>query len=293
MEKIELLTQEEEINLANLIVLGQEASKKLNAGNYTKDEIDELQSAIMEGEKARNRLIVANIPLATYIAKDFIGRGVEYEDLCQDAKMGLMKAADKYRPGHNAKFSTYAANWIKESILSAITNTSRFIRLPKTVFQKVNKYKRVRYTLAQELNREPSVEEIAAKMEESVDEIMSYMDLSKNINSLDAFATSDKESTYADIVADNVSLNPFQKSMKHRLHTKLYEALHENLCDDEIFIIDEYIGITNNKRKSFEEIAPTMNLSRERVRQIYNKALEKLRNCPQSFDLRSLMSMYE
>ena len=130
-------------------------------------------------------------------------------------------------------------------------------------------------------------------MKVSEDEILDYMELSKSVSSLDKYATEDKDATYGELIPDNVSLNPYQKSMKNRLSNKLYEALHENLTDDEIFILDEHIGLTTNKKKSFEEIAPLMNLSRERVRQIYNNSLEKLRNCPQARDLKLLMQAYE
>ena len=222
-----LLTIEEENNLALKVEAGFNASKKLkaNQGSLTTDEVNELKQIHQAGIKARNILFESNTNLVYHMAKSYVNKGVDLEDLHQCGLMGLQKAAEDFRTGTGAKFSTYASYWIMDSLNRCLSNNGRAIRLPNKVYQKVNKYRYACNLLESENGKTPSIEEISLFMKISKDEVLKLMEASLNIGSLDSYVDSDKESTFGDLIPDNSSLNPLESSMKKHLSEKIYPAL--------------------------------------------------------------------
>ena len=294
MEK-ELLTTEKENELAIKVEKGFNALEALNtqSTNLTQDEINYLNGLYQEGIKARDILISSNTNLVYHMAKSYYGKGVDKEDLHQCGLMGLQKAAEGFRVGKDAKFSTYAAWWIRDALGRCVANTGRAIRIPNQVYQNVNKYKGVYASLENELGTIPSPKQIAVKMGIKEAEVLKLMEVSQKVNSLDMFVDEDKENTFADLMADNGALSPLENTIKNKLGAKLYPALRSTLDDREYSIINEYFGLDGNEPKTFEEIGAELNISRERTRQLFNKSLLKLRQSSYASDLKSLMSISE
>ena len=287
-----LLTIEEENILATKVEEGFKAASMLKSQTQlTCDEINHLNQVKKAGYRARDILIESNVNLVYHMAKSYAGKGVDNEDLHQAGLMGLQKAAEDFRPGNGAKFSTYASYWIMDSLSRCVSNNGRAIRLPNKVHQKVNKYRYAYNLLESENGRAPSIEEIASVMKISKEEALKLMEASYGISSLDSYVDSDKENTFADLVADNTSLNPLESSMKRRLSDMIYPALKNTLDDREYKIVNKYFGLDNGESQSFEEIGKDLNISRERARQLFNGSLIKLRNSEYANDLKSLMTI--
>ncbi len=290
-----LLTIEEENILATKVDEGLKASKKLEteSDSLTIEEVNQLKQIKQAGIKARDKFIYANENLVYHMAKSYVNKGVEIDDLHQCGLMGLQKAAETFKTGTGAKFSTYASYWIMDALNRCISNNSRAIRLPDKVHQKVNKYRYAYNLLESENGKAPTVEAISEFMNISKDEVLKLMEASLSIGSLDNYVDSDKENTFADLIADNSSLNPLEASMKRHLSAKVYPALTNTLDDREFKIVNNYLGLDGSKSKSFEQIGDELNISRERARQIYNGSLDKLRNSKYASELKSLMLMSE
>ena len=290
----ELLTIEMENELAVKVEEGFKAYDALNTRtNLTQDEINHLTAVYQNGIKARDILISSNENLVYHMAKAYYGKGVDKEDLHQWGLMGLQKAAEGFRVGNGAKFSTYAAWWIRDALSRAVANTGRAIRLPNQVHQKVNKYKSVYAELENELGSTPTTNQIATKMGIEETDVLRLMEASQCVNSLDTYVDSDKESTFSDLMADNESLSPLENSIKSKLKAKLYPALRNTLDDREYLIVSNRFGLNGCEPKSFEEIGDELHISREGARQVYAKSLAKLRQSRYADDLKALMLMSE
>ena len=286
-----LLTQEEEIRLANLISLGQSAEKKLSqlGDNISKDEYDILMAKVSEGIKARDSLVCANMKFVSYIATGYVNQGVEFEDLFQSGSMGLVTAANKFSSTAGTRFSTYAAFWIKQNIARTIATEGRAVRLPDHVHKEVNKYKKVYAKLEVELSRKPTDKEVALKLnvsEEHIKELSSYI---YSIESLDKESSSDKETTFGDLIPDKDSSSPLKYTMDKKMNSTLDKTLGEVLNNRESFIVKSYFGLDGIKPLTYEEISISLKISRERARQIVSSSLAKIRNSKYADELHNML----
>lgn len=240
----------------------------------------ELGKAIREGKreeakKAKNKLVQANLRLVVSIAKKYVGQGVLFMDLVQEGAMGLMRAAERFDYRKGFKFSTYATWWIRQTIIRSIANSSRTIRIPVHMSDKIRQLKKIKIDLASELGHEPSIEDIAKKMQMTPDKVMNIKRaMSKEPVSLDMPIGEDL--FLEDYVPDTITSSPHHRAVNNLLHQDILNAL-SILPEREQNIIQERFGLTGGTGKTLEELGRMFGFSKERIRQIEESAIKKLR----------------
>jgi RNA polymerase primary sigma factor len=249
--KIPLLTAEEELALAKRVVAGD--------------------------KDAKDKMAEANMRLVVSIAKRYVGRGLDLLDLIQEGNTGLLRAVEKFDPDKGFKFSTYATWWIRQAITRAIADQARTIRIPVHMVETINKLLRTQRRLTQELNREPSNEEIAQAMEIDVDKVEHIMKIKQDISSLDASIRDDEEdSVLADFIEDEDTISPEESATSQLLKEQVKDMLGA-LTEREQKILKLRFGLEDGKSHTLEEVGQEFSVTRERIRQIEAKALAKLR----------------
>lgn len=228
-----------------------------------------------QSEVAKRKLIQANLRLVVSIAKKYIGQGVLFMDLVQEGSLGLIRAAEKYDYTREFKFSTYATWWIKQTIIRAISNSSRTIRIPVHMADKIRKYKKTFTELCNCLNREPSEKEIAIKMGLNVKKIQGIKRaIIKEPISLDTPVTEDLN--IEDYIPDDSYNSPEEQTHKKVLNDSMCDLL-ESLDEREKKIITYRFGINGEQTKTLEQLGQLMGFSKERIRQLEDGAIRKLR----------------
>lgn len=241
-----------------------------------KEEVDLTRRAHKGDEAARNRMIESNLRLVVKIARHYTNRGLAFPDLIEEGNLGLMHAIEKFDPERGFRFSTYATWWIRQTIERAIMNQSRTIRLPIHVVKELNAYLRVARKLAQQLDHEPTCEEIAHKVDKPLDEIKRILDLNKDTTSIHNPMAQDSDKSIGDIIADDNNIDPVERLAEADLHQHLDEWLNE-LTDKQREIIERRFGLRGHDKATLEDVGAAVGLTRERVRQIQIEALRKLR----------------
>lgn len=243
----------------------------------TREEEGVLAEKIQMGDKeAREHMIKANLRLVVKIAQDYANYGLPLVDLISEGNMGLMKAVERFDPEKGGKLSTYAAWWIKQSIKRALANQSKTIRLPVHMVDKIARMRRVSSSMTEELGREPTTEELADELGLPHRKVALLQRASQRPTSLDAPLGEDGSTSYAEIIGDEKAANPMELLDNSSLHNEL-DGLLDLLDEREHKIIDARFGLNGNTPMTLEEVGREFGVTRERIRQLQNLALKKMR----------------
>jgi RNA polymerase primary sigma factor len=282
--RVALLTPELEVACAKQIEAGLEASAIYESWE-AEDKLDTIafaerravERAIRSGQDGKDLLIEANLRLVVSIAKRYRNRGMAFLDLIQEGNLGLMRAVEKFDYRRGFKFSTYATWWIRQAITRAVADQGRTIRIPVHMVETINKVMRAQRQLSQELGREPTVEEVADRMQYPVERVLELQRISQDTISLEQPIGEEEDFSLSDLIEDQTAEVPADAATRMLLNEAVKRALDE-LTDREQEVVRLRFGLDDGRVRTLEEVGVIFGVTRERIRQIEMKTLAKLRH---------------
>ena len=287
--KVSLLTAAEEVELAKRIEAGLFAEEKLSKGGRIGAKLqDELDWIVLDGRRAKNHLLEANLRLVVSLAKRYTGRGMLFLDLIQEGNLGLIRAVEKFDYTKGFKFSTYATWWIRQAITRAMADQARTIRIPVHMVEVINKLARVQRQMLQDLGREPTPEELALELDMTPEKVVEVQKYGREPISLHTPLGEDGDSEFGDLIEDSEAIVPADAVSFTLLQEQLHAVL-DTLSERESGVVSMRFGLTDGQPKTLDEIGKVYGVTRERIRQIESKTMSKLRHPSRSQVLRDYL----
>ena len=287
--KVALLTASEEVELAKRIEAGLFAEEKLNSGKKIGEKLQaELEWIRADGRRAKNHLLEANLRLVVSLAKRYTGRGMLFLDLIQEGNLGLIRAVEKFDYTKGFKFSTYATWWIRQAITRAMADQARTIRIPVHMVEVINKLARVQRQMLQDLGREPTPEELALELDMTPEKVVEVQKYGREPISLHTPLGEDGDSEFGDLIEDSEAVVPADAVAFTLLQEQLHAVL-DTLPEREAGVVRLRYGLTDGQPKTLDDIGKIFGVTRERIRQIENKTMSKLRHPSRSQTLRDYL----
>ena len=290
--RVHLLTATDEVELAKRIELGAEAAERLTLeaqlDGSPHPDARQLQRLLGDGQVAKAELIQANLRLVVSIAKRYMNRGMQFQDLIQEGNLGLMRAVEKFDHNKGFKFSTYATWWIRQAITRAIADQARTIRIPVHMVELMNRLVRTQRQMAQELEREPTIDELAEKVDLPADRVREILRIAQDPVSLDSPIGDEDDVNVGDFIPDSAAEAPLEVATRRMLAKAVEEALDE-LSEREKEVVRMRFGLVDGQAKTLEEVGREFGVTRERIRQIEAKTLAKLRHPQRSQKLKEFL----
>lgn len=277
MDRVPLLTREEEVSLAKKMEAGRDAREKLLDFNGSKSEKSLLFKTISEGQDARDHLVKANIRLVVNIAKKYRRYSSSFLDLIQAGNVGLIRAVDKFDYTKGNRFSTYATWWIRRSVLRHLNQKERTIRLPNYLSTKIRKIHKTRKELMIKLSRTPTMDEVGKVLDMPGDKVQQLLDYSQHTLSLDEPVGDEGDTYLQNYIANKNAPNPFSEVRQSFLSEEVLDAL-DVLTEREAHILTLRFGLGGAREHTLKELGEIFGITRERIRQIQKEALRKLRD---------------
>ena len=287
--KVALLNAEQEVELAKRIEAGLFADERLNDTSPVKTaDVEDYEWIAIDGRRAKNHLLEANLRLVVSLAKRYTGRGMLFLDLIQEGNLGLIRAVEKFDYTKGYKFSTYATWWIKQAITRAMADQARTIRIPVHMVEVINKLARVQRQMLQDLGREPTPEELAKELDMTPEKVVEVQKYGREPISLHTPLGEDGDSEFGDLIEDSEAVVPADAVSFTLLQEQLHSVL-DTLSEREAGVVSMRFGLADGQPKTLDEIGKVYGVTRERIRQIESKTMSKLRHPSRSQVLRDYL----